>query len=196
MTEQKAPLKYVNGTYTGKEFKKKFSNDDGSVTKSFKMKFQIEGKDWTFWSYDTTKGYDNLEEGEDYSIGYIEKENPQGEMPIKVARFFGEPRPEQQQQKQSTTSAQPMPQQSSKDKYGLDREDSIESGQAINMTNAQVTSHPEFQGKIDEETFVETYFKNLALIARCKTETKNRKDKLEQAYEQLDEEMAKEEQVQ
>lgn len=188
MDEQKEPLKYTNGTYIGKEFKKKFVNDDGTVTKSFKMQFLVGNKTWNFWSYDKTKGFENLEEGEDYSIGYIEKDNPQGEMPIKVARYYGEPRQSQQQnndQKQETTKPQ-----SYKDKYGLEREDSIEIGQAINLTMTKVTSHPQYQGEINPDEFEENLFNTvLPLIARCKNSYKDRKYKMEQAIEKLDEEM-------
>jgi hypothetical protein len=95
MSEEKPKLKYTTMTYVGKEWKKTFDNDDGSKTKSYKVNFKVnpdsDGYPVSFWAYDNTKGFESLEEGEKYSIGFVEKENPKGDKPIKNAKWFGEP---------------------------------------------------------------------------------------------------------
>ena len=98
MSEEKPKLKYMNGYYIGKDYKKTFDNGDKPATKSFKYKFQMkaeeEDKELAFWGYDTTKGADTLEgkEGELFAVGYVEAENPQGDYPIKKVRFIGKPK--------------------------------------------------------------------------------------------------------
>ncbi|HDL50759.1 MAG TPA: hypothetical protein ENG37_01945 [Firmicutes bacterium] len=94
------PLKYLNGYYIGKEYKKTFDNEDGTKTKSFRYKFQVnsgeETKELAFWGYDITKGVDTLEgqEGELFAIGFMETENDKGDYPIKKMRFIGKPKGE------------------------------------------------------------------------------------------------------
>jgi hypothetical protein len=96
MTEnqEKQPLQYATMAYIGRQFVRKFNNDDGTVTKSYKYQFKDnENQQYpnNFWGYDTTKGSDMLEDGERYTIGFINKPNTQGDKPLKIARFFGKP---------------------------------------------------------------------------------------------------------
>jgi len=88
-------LSYITLLYVGKEYVKTFDNEDGTQTKSYKYMFKQNSDDpysKNLWGYDTTKGADILEEGDTYTIGYIEKPNPKGDTPMKIARFFGIPK--------------------------------------------------------------------------------------------------------
>jgi hypothetical protein len=92
MAEEKQPLKYSESLiYVGKEFHRKFDNEDKTVTKSYKYMFKLTDESQfpnRFWGYDTTKGADALEEGERYVVAFVEKPNPKGDSPIKNARMF------------------------------------------------------------------------------------------------------------
>lgn len=87
-------LQYEEAIYTGREYKRSFHNDDGSVTKSYAYQFKTsEEQQWPirYWGYDTTKGAEELVEGEVFTIGFVNKPNPRGDKPLRVAKFFGKP---------------------------------------------------------------------------------------------------------
>lgn len=100
-------LQYVDLIYVGKEYHKTF--EDGA--KGYKYLFK-ENKNQQypkkFWGSETTKGADILQEGGRFKIGYKNKDNPQGEYPIKVAMFFGDVTDSlQDAQKQPNNSTSP-----------------------------------------------------------------------------------------
>lgn len=112
MSENKGQLLYQTLIYIGKEYKRKFDNDDGTVTKSYSYLFkENESQQFPirFWGYDTTKGADELVEGDEFVIGFVEKPNPKGDRPIKSARFFGKPDADKQQSQYTSKPQQPTP---------------------------------------------------------------------------------------
>jgi len=102
MAEEKQKLQYVTMTYVGKTFTKDF----GEGNKGYKYHFK-ENMDQqypkNFWGSNTTKGADILDEGKEFTIGFVHKANPKGDSPLSMARFFGEP------QQQSTTPTTDTP---------------------------------------------------------------------------------------
>lgn len=106
MTEEKKtydkPLNYETMIYVGREFVRKFDNEDGTVTKSYKYKFKKHESSQfatNFWAYETTKGADKLEEGEVFDVGFVLKDNPKGDKPMRMAKFFGKPKEQQPSEK-------------------------------------------------------------------------------------------------
>ncbi|MDX1699770.1 MAG: hypothetical protein R3250_04080 [Melioribacteraceae bacterium] len=116
MAEQieRKPLQYFEGYYVGKVF----TTDFGNGNKGYKFMFKVNPTDKyekNFFASNTTKGYDILEEGNQYKIGYVEA--PSGQYTIKKARFFGEVTGQSSHTPKSETPQSTLP--SSTDKFSI-----------------------------------------------------------------------------
>lgn len=113
MTEDKQPLQYVTMTYIGKEATQKFPARDGKpeVT-GYKYKFKRNQDDQfsnNFWGTSDTKGANILNELGVFTIGYVEKANPKGDKPMKMAKYFGLPKSEAKREEQQEIPLQEKP---------------------------------------------------------------------------------------
>lgn len=144
MTEYKDKLLYANDLiYVGKEYTRTFDND-GDKVKGYKFLFkENENQQYPkrFWGTETTKGADELEEGERYVIGYVEKPITVNgnDAKLRSARFFGKPKQNTQEQ------------QSVSEKPGIKLNNSIkEATQNITQRNKIVEGNEQLKSLADE----------------------------------------------
>jgi hypothetical protein len=81
--------------FIGKQWVKTFKNEDGTETKSYKYQFKLKTDSQfatNYWGYDSTKGADQLQEGNLYSIGFTTQQNrTYTDKTMRLAKWFGTP---------------------------------------------------------------------------------------------------------
>lgn len=147
MSEQKQ-LQYFSGTYMGRQFSKKFDNEDGTSTKSYRLEFkETENSQYTtkVWAYDNTKGFELLEEGNLYTVGYVEDhyEKNGKQVTSRKGRFITEydesKSPSNNTNNKGGSSPRgttPKTTATTGDTFWQDKEKDIRIGQAINLAMA------------------------------------------------------------
>lgn len=174
---EKGNLQYNEGTYINREFKKKGENSYGTY-KVFKVTFEIDGIKQNFWAFDKTKGFDTLEEGEEFTIGYTEQES--NGYTMKSAKFFGPPRDkdkrEAKKEKKSEPKPEPKKEEPKKEEYkpvsdrvddlGLTYEENVTRGQAVNLAFMKMINEKGYDGNIDSDKFAESVMRDYYPLIR------------------------------
>jgi hypothetical protein len=153
--EQQNPMEFTTGIYRGKIW----SRTTNTGKQQYKVMFspeQAPDKQFSFKAYDSTKGFDQMQEGQLYKIGFVTDApftNRQGVTVTnsKTAMFFGIPdaAPIQQPQMQQQAYQQPQPTQNFQ---GINT-----SQQPIMQTPSspdlgQIVAQAKAEGKSKEET--------------------------------------------
>ena len=132
--------KYVNGEYVGRELKKEgtTNNKDWKV---YDLKFKVGEYVNTYGCFKSAKGFDDLDEGKTFGLGYTEKAWTQGEKSGTNRTIFeiGEPKEivvdtaeeVEVEEASGKTVKKSVPQ--SKEDYWKSKEEDILIGQSINL---------------------------------------------------------------
>lgn len=153
MSEQK--LQYIHGYYVGREFFKKGTKSDGSEWTIYKIKIKKDLEDQyatNLSCFSSAKGFDTLEEGEFYTVGYEESEpkyneKAKKEIKYKTAKFITVSNPDEVSNTQQQTLDKPVAKQAPEMDSKLDPNKEMSEEEMV--FQSEVYSNNE---SLDEET--------------------------------------------
>jgi len=88
--QQDSDKNEADGQYIGRTFKKQGKKKDGTDWKYYKVQILVGEKEWNFWTFDSAKGFEDLEDGIDVKVLYnTEQMTREGkEITLKKAYMF------------------------------------------------------------------------------------------------------------